>query len=88
MKSSSETLHVVFFIFHFVLLNFYPNEFPGLCWHRPGHSLEEKIKYHEMEKKLNVFQKYGKYWSISLSHFIKHKPLISEEWTANASYTS
>ena len=27
-----------------------------------------------------VFQKYGKFWSISLEHFIKHKPLISEEW--------
>ena len=25
------------------------------------------------------FQKYGKFWSISLSHFIKHNPLISEE---------
>ena len=27
-----------------------------------------------------VFQKYGKIWSVSLEHFIKHKPLISEEW--------
>ena len=25
------------------------------------------------------FQKYGIFWSISLGHFIKHKPLISEE---------
>ena len=27
-----------------------------------------------------IFQKYGKFWSILLGHFIKHKPLISEEW--------
>ena len=26
-----------------------------------------------------VFQKYGKFRSVSLGHFIKHKPLISEE---------
>ena len=31
--------HIVFFIFHFVLLYFSPNECPGLCRHRPGHSL-------------------------------------------------
>ena len=28
-----------------------------------------------------VFQKYGKFWSVSLGHFIKHKPLISNEWS-------
>ena len=27
-----------------------------------------------------VFQKCGKFWTISLGHFIQHKPLISEEW--------
>ena len=27
-----------------------------------------------------VLQKYGKFCIISLGHFIKHKPLISEEW--------
>ena len=26
-----------------------------------------------------VFQKYGKFRNVSLEHFIKHKPLISEE---------
>ena len=51
--------------------------------HRPGYSLGEKIKLHEMKniKELHtvfVFQKYGKFWSISLGHSIKHKPLISE----------
>ena len=33
-----------------------------------------KIKQHEMNKK-----NYGKSWSILLGHFIKQKPLISEE---------
>ena len=28
-----------------------------------------------------IFQKYNKIWSASLEHFIKHKPLISKEWT-------
>ena len=27
-----------------------------------------------------VFQKYGKFWSILLGHFIKHRHLISGEW--------
>ena len=27
-----------------------------------------------------VFQKYGKFWSILVGHFIKHKALISEEY--------
>ena len=27
-----------------------------------------------------LFQNYGKFWSISLDNFIKHNPLISEEW--------
>ena len=26
-----------------------------------------------------LLQKYGKFWSVSLGHFIKHKPLIFEE---------
>ena len=27
-----------------------------------------------------LFQNYSKFWSIPLGHFIKHKPLNSEEW--------
>ena len=27
-----------------------------------------------------IFQKYDKFWSVSLEHFIIHKSLISEEW--------
>ena len=54
--------------------------------HKPGHSLGKPIKVarDEKGKKKNtwvfVFQKYGKLWIISIGHFIKHKPLISEEW--------
>ena len=54
MKCPSETLQnyilyirkskVAFSIFHFVVLYFSPNECPGLCQHRTGHSLGEKIK--------------------------------------------
>ena len=29
---------VVFFVFHFEQLSFFPYECPGLCRHRPGHS--------------------------------------------------
>ena len=49
--------HVVFFVFHFVLLYFFPNECLGLCQHRPGHSLGKKIKYHDLknEKKFVGF---------------------------------
>ena len=31
--------HVVFFVFHFEQLLFFPNEYPGLYQNRPGHSL-------------------------------------------------
>ena len=53
MKSSSKRIwnlpylniwnsKIAFSVFHFVLLYFCPNECPGLCWHRPGHSLGKK----------------------------------------------
>ena len=53
-----------FFVFHFVLIYFFPNEYPGKCQHRPGHSLGKKIKQHEMTiEKTNmwifVLKKYG-----------------------------
>ena len=31
-----------------------------------------------------MYIKYGKFWSVSLEHFIKHKLLFSEEWTQRA----
>ena len=27
-----------------------------------------------------LYIKYSKFWSVSLEHFVQHKPLISEEW--------
>ena len=54
MKCSSKTLQIllyfmykkthvlVFFVFHFVQLYFFPYECPGLCQHRPGDSLGKK----------------------------------------------
>ena len=45
--------HVVFFVFHFVQLYFFPYECPGLCQHRPGHSLGENIKLHKMKNEKN-----------------------------------
>ena len=63
---------VVFFIFHFIQLWVLPNECPGLCQHRPGHSLGKNIKLHKMknEKSTWVFLyiKYSKFWSVSLGH--------------------
>ena len=35
-----------------------------------------------------VFQKYGKFWSILLGHFIKHKAITSEEWISRKVVTS
>ena len=47
--------HVVFFVFYFVQLYFFPYECPGLYRHRPGHSLGKHkgkhIKLHEMKNK-------------------------------------
>ena len=58
----------LFFISCYIIYSL--NECPGLCWHRPGHSLGGKIQLHEMKKATWVFLyiKYGKFWSISLEH--------------------
>ena len=34
---------------------FFPNEFPGLCRHGPGHSLGKKIKLHEVKNKKSTW---------------------------------
>ena len=40
-----------------------------------------------LRKKYNFLsQKYDTIWSISIRHFIKYKPLISEEWFTNTKY--
>ena len=43
---------------------------------------KNKVAWNEKWKKqlwVFVYIKYDKFWSISLGHFIKHEPLISEE---------
>ena len=58
--------------------------------HRPGHSLGEKNKVAQNEKREKhrwVFVYLYKIWQIlkcfaALGHFIKHKPFISGEWYA------
>ena len=53
------------------------------CQHIPGHSLWKKSSTKWTTKKTTwvfVFQKYGKFWSVSLEHLVEHKPLISEVW--------
>ena len=49
--------HVIFFIFISCNFIFLPYKCPGLCRHRPGHSLGKNIKLHEMKnkKKLHGF---------------------------------
>ena len=49
----------------------------------------ENLKLLKMKKTIWVFlfQKYGKFWIILLCHFIKHKPLISEEWSTIKNHT-
>ena len=37
------------------------------------------MKKKQKTTRVFVFQKYGKFCSILMEHFIKHKPLISEE---------
>ena len=88
--------HVVFlFVFHYVLLYFFPSECPGLCRHRLEHSLGEKNKVawsEKWKKHLWVFVyryiKYGKFWSISLELFIEHKPWNWEELYSKFFYST
>ena len=46
--------HVVFFIFHFEQLSFFPNECPGLC----RLSEKDKVARNEKRKKLHGFSYY------------------------------
>ena len=43
------------------------------------HYRKNNVAQNEKQKELVVIHKYGKFWSASLGHFIKHKPLFSEE---------
>ena len=51
--------------FHFELLYFFPYECPGLCWHRPRHSLgknemaqNEKLSDFTYSKNMLNFEEY------------------------------
>ena len=57
-----------------------PNECPGLCRHRPGHLLGKNINKNDKNYEGFLIKKYGKFWSVSLEHYVEHKPLTSEEW--------
>ena len=59
------------FIFYFCYFIFFPNECPGLCRHRPGHSLGKKLKLHELKNEKNyVGFLIHKIWQI-LKHFTR-----------------
>ena len=47
------------------------------------YGLREKIKVAQIgnwNTRVFIFQKYGKFWSISLELFVEHKPSNCEEW--------
>ena len=51
-----ENPELLFTFFISCYFTFFPNECPGLCRHRSGHSfIREKIKLHEMKKKICGF---------------------------------
>ena len=69
MKSSTKMLQNLLHIFYIYenpkllfpffiscYFNYPPNECPCLCRHRPGHSLGEKIKQHEMKNGNSNFE--------------------------------
>ena len=57
--------HIDFFVFHFKQLSFFPYECPGLCRHRPGHSLVKKIKLLEMKNENNYINRFTYYKNIA-----------------------
>ena len=46
MYENPKLLFPFFISYYFI---FSPNEYPGLCLYRPGHSLGKKVKWHEMK---------------------------------------
>ena len=60
-------------ILHSSFLSFFMPS-PGFCRHRPKGKI---IKLHKVGINY-IFQNYGKSWSVSPYHFIKHMPLISK----------
>ena len=55
-----ENPNLLFSFFNSSYFIYFPNECPGLCQHRPGHSLGENSKLHKMKngKKLHGFSCY------------------------------
>lgn len=72
---------IFYFSFHTIQLFF-----PGLCQHSTYQGIQYRknkvVRNERWQRQLWVFifKKYGKFWSVSLGHFIKHKLLFSEEW--------
>ena len=63
---------------------FSPNECPGLCQHRPGHSLGKKIKQHEMKNGKSNFgfsfvKSIANFEAFHWNFFVEHNPSIWEE---------
>ena len=65
----------------FISCNFivFPNEWPGLCRYRENNKVARNEKW-KNQLCVFVYKKYGKYQSVSLERFIKHKSFFSEEW--------
>ena len=78
-NTKTHAIHIVFFPFSIVLLYFF-------AYWMPWSTYVKTVVRTERWKKLWVFifQKYGKFGSVSLGHFIKLKPLISEQWSINS----
>ena len=70
-------------------LKVHSSEIRGLCllklYMDQGPGKKSKVARNAKREKNNlgflIFQKFGQVWNISLDNFIKHNPLISDEWT-------
>ena len=58
---------------------YHSSEIRGLCLMKCSSETFQNLSYFWIMW-VFIFQKYGKFWSVSLEHFNKYKPLISEEW--------
>ena len=71
-------IHIVF-CFSFWATLCFPNECHK-CPNRLGPFIRENIKWHKMENEKTtwvfIFQKYGKFWSVSLGHFSRINLLL------------
>ena len=56
---------------------------PGPCQHRGKNKVSSSKLKTKKTMWVFLFQKYGEFGSVSLGHFIKRKPLFSEEFHPN-----